>query len=192
MLYVASNYPEKDIHTIKKEYSYLAISTPLLKFWDISHYLAAGSSYSQFLKAYGCEIPKGIFPYEWFNSFDKLAYTSLPKMNYFYSTLSKLNPLRTEEDYLKLKEIWSSQGMQTFKDYLIYYYNIDTGPFVSALSSFVNIYTEQKIDIFKDFVTIPGVARKLLYTSTESKFSLINQQNADLYYTYRKKYCRLS
>ena len=46
MLYVASNYPEKDIHTIKKENSYLAISTPHLKFLDISNYLAAGSSYS--------------------------------------------------------------------------------------------------------------------------------------------------
>ena len=36
-------------------------------------------------------------------------------MKDFYSTLSNLNPLMTEEDYLKLKEIWSSQGMQTFK-----------------------------------------------------------------------------
>ena len=70
MFYVASNYPEKDIHRIKKENSYLAISTPQLKFLDIFNYLAAGFSYSQFLKAYGCDIPKGIFPYEWFYSFD--------------------------------------------------------------------------------------------------------------------------
>ena len=61
MFYIASNYPEKDNHTIKKENSYLAICTPQLKFLDISNYLAAGSSYSQFLKAYGCDIPKGIF-----------------------------------------------------------------------------------------------------------------------------------
>ena len=111
MLYVVTNYPDKDIHTIKKENSYLAISTPQLKFLDISSYLAAGSSYSQFLKAYGCEIPKGIFPYEWFDSFDKLAYTSLSEMEDFYSTLSNSNSLRSEQDYLKLKEIWSSQGV---------------------------------------------------------------------------------
>ena len=80
MLYVASNYPEKDIHTIKKENSYLAISTPQLKFLDISNYLAPGRSYCQFLKASGCDIPKGIFPYEWFDSFDKLDCTSLPDM----------------------------------------------------------------------------------------------------------------
>ena len=186
MLHVASNYPEKDIHTIKKENSYLAISIPQLKFWDISNYLAAGSSYSQFLKAYGCEISKGIFPYEWFDSFEKLHYNSLPDMEDFYSTLTNSNPLKSEAEYLKLKEIWSTQGMQTFKDYLVYYNNLDTGPFVTALSAFVSIYSQQKIDIFKYYVTLPGVARKLLYASTESNFSLINQQNADLYYTYRK------
>ena len=186
VLYVGSNYPEKDIHTIKKENSYLAISTPQLKFLDISNYLAAWSSYSQFLKAYGCDIPKGIFSNEWFDSSDKLNYTSLPDMQDFYSTLSNTNPLKSEAEYLKLKEIWSTQGMQTFKDYLVYYNNLDTDPFVTALSSFISIYSQQKIDIFKDYVTLPGVARKLLYASTESKFSLINQQNANLYYTYRK------
>ena len=83
MLYIARNFPEKDIHTIKKENSYLAIAIPHLKFLDISNYLAAGSSYSQFLKAYGCDTPKGIFPYEWFDFFDKLDHTSLPDMQDF-------------------------------------------------------------------------------------------------------------
>ena len=115
---------------------------------DISNYLAAGSSNSQFLKAYGCDIPKGIFPYEWFDSFDKLNSASLPGMEDFYSTLSNSNPLKSEDEYFKLKEICSTQG--TFKDYVVYYNNLDTGPFVTALSSFVSIYTQQKIDIFKD------------------------------------------
>ena len=107
------------------------------------------SSYSQFLKAYGCDIPKGIFPYEWFDSFDKLDHTSLPDMQDFYSTLSNTNPLKSEAEYLELKEIWSTQGMQTFKDYLVYYNNLDTGPFVTTLSSFVSIYTEQKLIFLK-------------------------------------------
>ena len=42
------------------------------------------------------------------------------------------------------KEIWSTQGMQTFKDYLIYYNNLDTGPFVTALSSFIYIILIEK------------------------------------------------
>ena len=119
IFYIATNYPEKDIHTIKKRkflYGNIYSSVEVL---DNSNYLAAGSSYSHFLKAYGYNILKGIFPYEWFDSIDKLTCTSLPKMDDFYSTLSKSNSLKSEADYLNLKEIWSTQGMQTFKFIII-------------------------------------------------------------------------
>ena len=76
--------------------------------------------------------------------------------------------------------------MQTFEDYLAHYNNLDADHFVTALSSFVSLYTEQKINIFKDYVALPGVAKKLLYASTDSNFPLINQHNANLYSTYRK------
>ena len=91
-------------------------------------------------------------------------------MENFYSTLSNSNPLKSEAEYLKLKEIWNTQGMKTFEDYPVYYNNLDTGPFVTALSSFFRFFTEQKIDIFKDYITLPGVARKLLHASTDSNF----------------------
>ena len=88
-------------------------------------------------------------------------------MDAFYSTFSNNNPLKFEADYLKLKELWCSHGMQTFQDYLVYYNNLDTGPFVTALSLFVSIYTKQKTDNFTDYITLPGVARKMLYASTD-------------------------
>ena len=75
--------------------------------------------------------------------------------------------------------------METFKDYQ-YYNNLDTGPFIIALKNFIDIYNAEGIDIFKDYVTLPGVARKMLYESSDSKFSLINNHNADLYYTIKK------
>ena len=78
--YITLNYLQNEIFTIKKENTYLTIGTPHMKFLDISNYLAAGCSYEKFLKAYGCDIPKGIFPYEWFDSIEKLDCTSLPEM----------------------------------------------------------------------------------------------------------------
>ena len=69
--------------------------------------------------------------------------------------------------------------MKIFKDYLIYYNNLDTGPFVIDLNFFIDIYNAEGIDILKDYVTLPGVARKMLYESSDSKFSLINHENAD-------------
>ena len=84
----------------------------------MSNFLALGCSYSKFLKACGCEISKGIFAYEWFNSPEKLNYKSLPPPQDFYSQLNKSNLIQSEDDYTNLKIIWESHKMQTFKDYL--------------------------------------------------------------------------
>ena len=184
MSYIALNYKDNDIYTIKKDNKYLSISTPDLKFIDISNYLVAGCSYSKFLKAYGCEIAKGIFPYEWFDHEDKLDVTTLPPPEDFFSSLSNDNPVKNHDDYTSLQKIWNKSNMQTFRDYLIYYNNLDTKPFSQALNNFVQIYKDQHIDIFKDYDTLPGVARKMLYTSSKSNFALFNAQNADLYYTF--------
>ena len=145
MSYIVENYTEQDIHTIKKENLYLSISTPEVKFIDISNYLAAGCSYSQFLKAYGCNEPKGIFPCEWFNSFEKLKYPQLPEPEDFYSKIKKNNPIKNEADYKKLQRIWKDNGMKTFEDYLIYYNNLDTGPFVVALKNLIIVYFDEGI-----------------------------------------------
>ena len=186
MSYIVQNYEEQDVHTIKKENSYLSISTVDMKFIDISNYLAAGCSYSQFLKAYGCDQPKGIFPYEWFDSFEKLNYPKLPEPEDFYSKIKKDNPIKSESDYKKLQKIWEHKAMTRFEDYLIYYNNLDTGPFVIALGNMVKVYYDEGIDIFKDYITLPGVARRMLYNSSNSKFSLFNSENANLYYTFKQ------
>ena len=163
MSYIVEHYEDQDIHIIKKENSHLSISTPDMKFIDISNYLAAGCSYSQFLKAYGCDEPKGIFPYEWFDSFEKLNYPKLPEAKDFYSKIKTDNPIKNKSDYLKLQRIWKDKAMTTFEDYLIYYNNLDTGPFVIALKNMQKVYFDEGIDIFKDYITLPGIARRMLY-----------------------------
>ena len=42
----------------------MCLSTDQLKFLDMNNYLAPGFSYAKYLKAYGCEVTKGHFPYE--------------------------------------------------------------------------------------------------------------------------------
>ena len=81
------------------------LSTEDLKFIDISNYLAPGFSYSQFLKAYGSDVEKGFFPYEWFNSYDKLNYPSLPSRELFFSKLSNSNPIKSQSEYDRLLDI---------------------------------------------------------------------------------------
>ena len=60
--------------------------------------------------------------------------------------------------------------MKTFKDYLIYHNNLDTAPFAIALQNFMDVYKNEGNDIFKDYITLPGVARRMLYKSSRSNF----------------------
>ena len=49
-------------------------------------------------------LRKGVFPYDWFNSFEKLNATQLPPIETFYSKLND-NHI-TEADYKHAKEVW--------------------------------------------------------------------------------------
>lgn len=61
----------------------MALKTKMLKFLDITNYLAPGYNYDKFLKAYNVEQEKGFFPYEWFDDLEKLNATELPPPRLF-------------------------------------------------------------------------------------------------------------
>jgi hypothetical protein len=52
---------------------------------------------------------KGIFPYEWFDSFEKFYSTELP---------SKDEEGITDEEYERTKNVWVAMECQAFKNYL--------------------------------------------------------------------------
>ena len=60
-----------------------------LRFVDLTNFIASGSNYAGYLKAYGVEEPIGFFPYEWVDGLDKLKYNSLPPQAAFYSLLKQ-------------------------------------------------------------------------------------------------------
>lgn len=78
---------------IKRGSSYPCITTGNLRFLDIISYLAAGTNYDSFLKAYGATAPKSYFPYEWFSGLDKLSEVTFPAFDDFYSALKQRNTL---------------------------------------------------------------------------------------------------
>lgn len=95
-------------YVIRKARAYSAISTEAFLFLDVSNYLAAGTSYSQFLKAYGATAHKSFFPYEYFDSLEKLSTTTFPPYEAFFSSVrggNSLEPapyeiLSAEEQYV--------------------------------------------------------------------------------------------
>ena len=160
-----------DGYVIKRMNSYLCISTEQYRFLDVMHYLAPGTSYDKFLRAYGTSETKGIFPYEWFDDYSKLEATELPTLPEFFSTLKNCGP--SQEDYDEAVRIWNEKEFTSFVQYLEYYNNLDTEPAIEAIESMLSFYKGKNIDLFKCAISAPGAARKMLFDKCESYFTCI-------------------
>ena len=192
---------------VKRNNQYLCINTDKYRFLDISQYLAPGSSYAKFLKAFQVEESKSFFPYEWFDCVDKLDATHLPPYECFYSELKNNNVLEAEylewensgrkgnppktgyKNYTNLLHIWNENKMTKFEHFLIYYNNMDCGPFVEAVINFQKLYKENNLDVLKIAISAPGIARKMLFDCAKTngvQFPLFSQDDFDLYKTVKQ------
>jgi len=68
-------------------------------------------------------IRKGVFPYEYLDSFDKLNDTKLPNKISFYSTIKGKHI--SQEDYNRAEKVFKLLGCNNLKDYLEVYLSID-------------------------------------------------------------------
>ena len=146
-----------DVNVAKKENSYMFLSTPNFKFLDIKSYLAPGLSYDAWCRAYGCELQKLYFPYEWFDSFDKLNHIGPVKYEEFYSSL-KGGITISQEEYQNFCDEFHKRGCVTMKDWLKEYNLADVEPFIEALEKTREQYYPDEIDLLKDAVSIPGIS----------------------------------
>ena len=126
---------------IKKANSYMALKTQHFKFLDIRSYLAPNYSYAAFIAAYKCTLNKGYFPYDYLNDYNKLNETKLPPHEAFFNKLKNKNI--TDEEYKVCVDAWNDNNMQTFKDFLEWYNNLDVIPFVEAVEKMKLFYQER-------------------------------------------------
>ena len=183
---------QRNTFTIKKNNVHTVWGNNCLKFLDISNFLAPGTSYSGFLKAYGVQERKVFFPYEWFDDFLKLNESSLPPLGKaWYSKVKRRNVLddvenTPDDNYEWLQQVWVEHNMNTFKDFLVWYNNLDVGPFVKAVKSLYSFYQNIDIDVFKVAVSTPGIARHMLFNTASKSgayFTIFDEVNRDLYGT---------
>ena len=166
---------------IKRQNTFMCFSTPKLKFLDVTQYLAPGVSYDKYLKAYGCELGKGHFPYEYMDGIGKLEDRALPPQAAFFSQLK--NEGISDTDYAACQAVWGDNQMTTMRDYLIWYNNRDVTPFLEAISKQFAFYRDRDIDMFKDGISVPGLTLLYLFKDLPSKtyFTIFNQTNRDLH-----------
>ena len=170
---------DKTRFVIKRQNTFMCFSTTNLKFLDVTQYLAPGVSYDKYLKAYGCELQKGHFPYEYMDGIGKLEDRALPPQAAFYSQLKSEEI--SDADYARCQAVWHDNQMTTMRDYLIWYNNRDVTPFLEAIAKQFTFYCDRGIDMFKDGISVPGLSLLYLFSNLpkDTFFTVFNNTNKD-------------
>ena len=109
-------------------------------------------------------LQKGIYPYNYITSLEKLSETALPKKDAFFNTLSQEHI--TDEEYARAQEIWKTFKCKTLGDYHDIYLMSDTCLLADV---FENFRSESMRNYGLDpvfFISSPGLswAAALLHT----------------------------
>ena len=169
---------------IKHHHAYLALRTSGLKFLNISNFVAAGTSYGAFLKAYQCQGEKGFFPYEHVRSLSQLEESQLSPREAFHSWLRKSE--LSEEDYAVCQRAWTKKGMRTLRHFLVWYNNLDVVPFLEALDKMSQFWRRYGVDMLKEAISLPGLAFKFeMSFIKEQGLHLSSFHTEDLYQLFK-------
>ena len=118
---------------------------------------------------------KGVFPYEYLDSFEKLKETKLPKHEDFYSTL-RLESV-TQNEYLHAKKVFKQHNCKTIEDYLILYLKTDVLHLSDVFETFRNTCLKHyQLDPLW-FYTAPGLAWNAMLKMTKVNLELISDNS---------------
>ena len=99
---------------------------------------------------------KGVFPYEYINSLERLKENKLPPQEAFYSNLSGEGI--TDEDYEHAKRVWKVFECETLKDYLELYNEVDVLLLTDVYENFRDICLANYGLDPAHYFTAPGLA----------------------------------
>ena len=103
LLPILVNEREIEPTVIKKANQFTSFKFGDIQLLDIMKFFGGATSLDSFLKAYRTSETKGFFPYEGFDTHDKMQNTKLPPYDAFHSKLRSCNPLEAEyTDYVNL------------------------------------------------------------------------------------------
>lgn len=125
-------------------------------FLDVHNFVPPNCTLEMFGKMWGATDCKGIFPYDWFDSAEKLHHPSLPPIDAFFNKMK--NKVCNVKEYEHAVQVWQQQGFTTFKDYMLYYCERDVDVLIDALNNFRSTWiTEATIDPL-NYVSISSLA----------------------------------
>ena len=120
-----------------------------------------------------CEllIRKGIYPYEYMDSWDKFKETSLPSIQKFYSNLNMSGV--SDRDYEHACRVWREPEIQNMGEYHDLYLRTDVVLFANVFESFRRVYLENYGLDPSHFYTAPVLAWKACLKKTGIRLELL-------------------
>ena len=118
---------------------------------------------------------KGVYPYEYMDSLEKLEKTELPPKEAFYSRLNDGGI--SDEDYAHAQKVWRVFKMENFKDYHGLYNKVDVLLLADVFENFRNICLENyKLDP-AHYYTAPGLVLDAALKVTGVNLELLSDVN---------------
>lgn len=114
---------------------------------------------------------KGVYPYEYTDSWEKLEETSLPSKEHFYTTLGETNI--TEEDYEHARKTWEHFGCWTLGEYSDLYLKVDVLLLADVFENFRNICMNTYTIDPAFYYTAPGFSFDCMLKYTAMKLELL-------------------
>ena len=120
----------EDMFAAKKNVN-MFLTTPKFKLLDVKNYIGPGLSYDAWCKSMGSRLQKLMFPYEWFDSYEKLSHAGPVSYKDFSSSLKHSI---TGDEYEKFFKLFKENDCTTMGDWLWIYNVADVVPFIQAFS----------------------------------------------------------
>ena len=118
---------------------------------------------------------KGVYPYEYMDSLEKLKETALPPKEAFYSRLNDGGI--SDEDYAHAQNVWKKFKMKSFKDYHELYNKVDVLLLADVFENFRNIcLTNYGLDP-AHYYTAPGLAWDAALKVTDVSLELLSDND---------------
>ena len=116
-------------------------------------------------------LRKGVYPYEYMNSWEKFDETALPPKEAFYSNLN-LEDI-SDEDYAHAQKVWDVFEINNLGEYHDLYVQSDTLLLADVHENFRNMCLEKYQLDSAFFVSTPGLAWQACLKKTRVKLELI-------------------
>ena len=118
---------------------------------------------------------KGVYPYEYMDSWERFDETALPPIENFYSSLTDSHI--SKEDYEHATKVWNTFKCKTLGDYHDLYLKTDVNLLSDVFENFRNICLQQyKLDP-ANYYTSPGLSWDALLKKTNVNLELLTDYN---------------